>query len=592
MLLKPYRDLLIRYFMPHWHRSVVLAVLLLTGTGLQLITPQIVRHFIDTAQAGAAVSALLVAALLFLGVAVLAQVVAVAETYAAENLGWLATNTLRADLAEHCLELDMAFHNAHTPGELIERIDGDVSTLANFFSRFVLQLLGSGVLLVGVLVLLYREAWQVGLALTIISVVALVALNRARKAGTRYAHASRQASADLFGFLEERVGGLVDIQTSGAQGYILYRLQPLLRRHFQSSRIAFLMGSVMWSAPNTVFTLGWVLVFAMGAYFYRVGTMSVGTVYLVFQYMAMLRRPLEEFADQAQDFQTASASVSRIRGLAAIPARLADGPGVAFPDGPLSVEFRDVTFTYAAGEAQGEPVLDSISFQLQAGEVLGILGRTGSGKTTLSRLLLRLYDPAAGSIHLAGIDIRQARLADLHRRIGVVTQEVQLFQASIRDNLTLFAPGIADARIVDVLDDLGLGAWLRAFPAGLDTELAGSAGLSAGQAQLLAFARVFLHDPGVVILDEASSRLDPATERLIEHAVDRLFRPAGRRRTGMIIAHRLSTVSRADKILVLEDGRIAEYGARDVLRADAQSRFHALWTARDGAYEELLHVDD
>lgn len=591
MVLRPYWDLLIRYFMPHWLRSVVLALLLLTGTGLQLVTPQIVRHFIDTAQAGAAVSTLLVAALLFLGVAVLAQVVAVAETYAAENLGWLATNTLRADLAEHCLDLDMAFHNAHTPGELIERIDGDVSTLANFFSRFVLQLLGSGVLLVGVLALLYREAWQVGLALTVISVVALVALNRVRRVGTRYAHASRQASADLFGFLEERLGGLVDIQTSGAQGYTLHRLQPLLRRLFQSSRVAFSMGSVVWSAPNAVFTLGWVLVFVMGAYFYSAGTMTIGTVYLVFQYMAMLRRPLEEFADQAQDFQTASASVDRIRELSAIPARLVDGPGVEFPDGPLSVEFRDVTFTYAAGEAQVEPVLKNISLHLQAGDVLGILGRTGSGKTTLSRLLLRLYDPEAGSILLAGIDIRQARLAGLHRRIGVVTQEVQLFQATIRDNLTLFAPGIADARIVEVLDDLGLGAWLRAFPNGLDTELAGNGGLSAGQAQLLAFARVFLHDPGVVILDEASSRLDPATERLIEHAVDRLFRPAGTRRTGIIIAHRLSTVARADNILILEDGRIAEYGARDELRTDAQSRFHALWTARGGTYEEVLHVD-
>ncbi len=592
MLLKPYRDLLIRYFMPHWHRTVLLTLLLLAGTGLQLATPQIVRHFIDTALAGGATSALLRSTVLFLGVVVLAQAVAVVETYTAENLGWLATNALRADLAHHCLDLPMAFHNAHTPGELIERIDGDVSTLANFFSRFVLQLLGSAVLLLGVLLLLYREAWQVGLALTLVSLVALSSLNRVRIAGTRYARAARQASADLFGFLEERLAGLVDIQSSGAQGYVLQRLQPYLRALFQSSRTAFLMSSVLWSAPSAIFTLGWVLVFAMGASFYRAGTMSIGTVYLVFQYMAMLRQPLEQFAHEAQDFQSASACVTRIRELSTMPTYLDEAPGVSLPAGPPSAEFHDVSFTYATGELQSKNAINHISFHIPAGTVLGVLGRTGSGKTTLSRLLLRLYDPQAGTIRLAGVDIRQTRLADLHRCVGIVTQEVQLFQATIRENLTLFAPGIADGRIMQVLEDLGLGPWLRSFPAGLDTELSARGGsLSAGQAQLLAFARVFLHNPGLVILDEASSRLDPATERLIEHAVDTLFRPQGRRRTGIIIAHRLSTIARADDILILEDGQIAEYGARVDLAADSHSRFHALLTARDATSEEYLHAN-
>ncbi len=591
MLLKPHRDLLIRYFMPHWHRTVLLAVLLLAGTGLQLVTPQIVRHFIDTAQGGGSTSALLRSAVLFLGVVVLAQAVAVAETYTAENLGWLATNALRADLAHHCLDLPMAFHNAHTPGELIERIDGDVSTLAHFFSRFVLQLIGSAVLLLGVLLLLYREAWQVGLALTLISVVALVTLNRVRSVGTRYALAARQASADLFGFLEERIAGLVDIQSCGAQGYILRRLQPYLRALFQSSRTAFLMGSVLWSVPSAIFTLGWVLGFAMGASFYRAGSMSIGTVYLVFQYMAMLRRPLEQFASEAQDFQSASASVARIRQLSMSPTLVDASPAAILPVGPASVEFDDVTFTYPGGELHGTPALKHVSFHLRAGAVLGILGRTGSGKTTLSRLLLRLYESEVGTIRLAGVDIRQARLADLHRCIGVVTQEVQLFQATIRENLTLFVPGIPDDRIMQVLEELGLGAWLNSFAAGLDSELsARGGGLSAGQAQLLAFARVFLHDPGVVILDEASSRLDPATEQLIEHAVDTLFRPEGRRRTGIIIAHRLSTIARADDILILEDGRIEEYGARSELAGDSRSHLHTLLTARDATYQEYVHV--
>jgi ABC-type multidrug transport system fused ATPase/permease subunit len=191
----------------------------------------------------------------------------------------------------------------------------------------------------------------------------------------------------------------------------------------------------------------------------------------------------------------------------------------------------------------------------------------------MMRLLLRLYDPTAGAIMLGGVDIRAAHVADLRRRIGVVTQDVQLFQASVRDNLTLFDDQISDERIMDVLEDLGLGGWVRSLPQGLHTELSpGGAGLSAGEAQLLAFTRVFLRDPGLVILDEASSRLDPATEELIERAVDKLLL----NRTAIIIAHRLHTVQRVDDIMILEQGRIREYGPREQLARDPGSRFFQL----------------
>jgi len=218
-------------------------------------------------------------------------------------------------------------------------------------------------------------------------------------------------------------------------------------------------------------------------------------------------------------------------------------------------------------------VLSEVSFTLAPGTKLGLLGRTGSGKTTLSRLIFRLYDPTAGAIRIGGVDLRDAAFVDLRGRVGMVTQDVQLFQASIRDNLALFDRAIDDARIEWALDELGLLEWLRALPDGLDTRLgAGGLGLSAGEAQLLAFARVFLRDPGLVILDEASSRLDPATERLLERAIDRLL--AGR--TAIIIAHRLGTVQRADAILILDRGQVAEYGPREQLARDESSRFAQL----------------
>jgi ABC-type multidrug transport system fused ATPase/permease subunit len=290
---------------------------------------------------------------------------------------------------------------------------------------------------------------------------------------------------------------------------------------------------------------------------------------LFFQYTAMLRNPIEQISRQMEQLQAAAASIGRIRDLWAIQPTQKDGSDTAIPAGPLSVRFDGVTFAYG----DNDPVLKQVSFHLPAGRVLGLLGRTGSGKTTLTRLLFRLYDPAAGRVQVGGVDTGAARLRELRTRVGMVTQEVQLFHASVRDNLTFFDAGIPDGRILQVLDDLHLRPWLATLPQGLDTELSSDgSGLSAGEAQLLAFTRVFLQDPGLVILDEPSSRLDPATEHLLEQAVSKLLRD----RTAIIIAHRLKTVLRADDILILEHGEIREHGPRAALEADPASHFSHL----------------
>jgi ATP-binding cassette subfamily B protein len=251
------------------------------------------------------------------------------------------------------------------------------------------------------------------------------------------------------------------------------------------------------------------------------------------------------------------------------PTIYAHTPTEVLPDGALSVSFDEVAFSYEGDEK----VLHNVSFQLQSGQVLGLLGRTGSGKTTMTRLLFRLYDPSAGIIRLGKRDTRHVTPETVRNHVGIVTQNVQLFQASVRDNLTFFNPAISDSRVLDTLQNLGLDAWFNELPSGLDTRLlTGGQSLSAGEAQLLAFARIFLEDPGLVILDEASSRLDPATEQLIEHAIGRLLEG----RTAIIVAHRLATVQRADRILILENGRIAEEGNRIALAADPNSRFSSL----------------
>ena len=595
---QPYWQLLSRHIRPQKGRFYLLFFLLLGSIGLQIINPQIMRNFIDAALGGQALQKLMTEAGLFIVIAIVQQVVSVSVTYLGENVAWTATNALRGELAWHSLNLDMAFHNQHTPGELIERIDGDVAELATFFSQFVVVLLGNILLLVGILAALFRENWGAGLAFNIFSITSLLALNQVRDIAIPHQKARRQAEADMFGFIEEQLNGTEDIRASGAVGYSiqqLFRLQGNVLRH---DRLAHFKSWIIHNAISGMLTIGNLLAIGLGFWLFRSKTVTIGTVYLFINYMNLLERPIWALTHQIQGFQTIGACVERLNELLKLEPKVKDGPlpltplqssgqatlsrgegdSISMPPllgrdgnsyGPLSLTFEGVTFAYNGDE----PVLEDLSFKLEKGSVLGLLGRTGSGKTTLTRLIFRLYDPSKGRILLEGQDLRDAQLQTLRQKVAIVTQEVQLFRASVRDNLTFFDRSISDEQIEEAIEALELGDWYRSLPRGLDTSLeTGGKSLSAGEAQLLAFTRVFLHHPGLVILDEASSRLDPATEQRIERAIDHLLRD----RTAIIIAHRLGTVHRADEVMILEDGCLVEHGQRIELAGDPGSRFYHL----------------
>jgi len=569
--IRQYYHLLANYLRPQGRRVLWMALLLLASITLRLINPQIMRYFIDTALGGGEFNALLTAAGLFFVVAITGQGLAVAATYFSEQVAWTATNALRVDLVAHMLHLDLSFHKQHTPGELIERIDGDVNKLANFFSRFTVNILGSLLMMVGVLVLLYREDWRVGLVLTIFALVGVVVLVRIRAFATPFWEKERQINAEFYGFLGEHLGATEDLRANGATGYVLRRFHALLRRWLPIRLKANLAGYSMWMTNVGVFAIGTMTAFGMGASLWQRGVITLGTVYLIYHYTELLRDPIAQLRHQLTELQQAEAGIKRIETLLATRSRLHDKGTAQLPSGPLAVELDQVGYSYA--DEPEEQVLRDISLHLQQGKVLGLLGRTGSGKSTLARLLLRLYDPTAGELRIGGLRPADVPLPLYRQRVAIVTQDVQLFQASVRDNLTFFNPLIDDEEIMAVLAELGLTGWLDTLPAGLESELgAGGGGLSAGQAQLLALARVFLLDPGLVILDEASSRLDPATEQLLEHAIDKLLQ----NRTAILIAHRLGTVQRADEILILEDGQVVEHGDRIVLAATPASRFYGL----------------
>jgi ATP-binding cassette, subfamily B, bacterial len=580
--LRRYQALLMVYLQPLGPQVLLLTLMLFSGIALQLINPQILRSFIDRAEAGAASQLLVRRAVLFLVLGLARRILTILTTYVTQDVRWRTTNAMRRDLAAHCLSLDMPFHNAHTPGSIIERIDGDVNVLSNFFSQFVIQILGNAVLLLGVLVLLTVEDWRIGVAFIAFVAVFAMVLAKSVSITAPLWRAMRQAEADVYGFLEERLGGTEDIRANGGVAYVMHRLVELRRMVYRVFRKAIMTSVALnWGFSDGMLALGSTLALALGGVLYLRGELTIGTVYLVFHYNTMLRWPLNELARQIRDLQSATGSIERIEELFDMAPMVQEPPverARSLPDGALALDFDEVDFGY---EDEGN-VLRGVSWHLPPGDVLGVLGRTGSGKTTMTRLLCRLYDPREGDVHVGGVSLPDVPIADLRRRVGIVTQDVQLFEATVRENLTMFDDTITDETILDVVDRLGLSPWLDALPEGLNTVLAtSSAGLSAGEAQLLAFTRVFLRDPGLVILDEASSRVDPLTERLMERAIDRLFAD----RTAVIVAHRLATVQRADKILILEDGCITEFGDRAALLKDPASRFSQL--LRTGMEEVL-----
>jgi ATP-binding cassette subfamily B protein len=589
-----YVRLLRTYAAPEWRKVTLLGALLAGAVGLELAAPQILRHFVDTAGTAGQPSRLVALALLFVVASLALHAFRAGTAYVGEDVAWAATNRLRLDVTTHCLRLDLAFHQAHPPGELIERVDGDVALLARFLSRSVPGGLANLSLLVGVLGLLFLEDWRLGVAFSAFAALAAAALAAVRRRPLPQVAAEREVAAGFYGWLAEALAATEDVRAAGAGPYVLGHFHRRLAAWLPARVRAELAAWTLGATASGVMIAGRAAGYAVAAWLWATGAITVGGAYVVVRYADLLAGPIDRLREQVEDLQAAGASLRRLDELLGVLPAPAGGSRRLPAAVPLAVELDGVSFAYGddrpgdgdCSEPAGAPpgastgavkaVLSDVSFALAPGRVLGVLGRTGAGKTTLARLLVRQLQPTAGRVLLGGVPLSELDPASRRAGVGMVTQDVELFHAAVRDNLTLFGGGHTDEELWAVLDLLGLAEWCRGRQGGLDGQLSPGA-LSAGEGQLLAMGRLLLRDPGLVVLDEASSRLDPATERHLEWALDRTLRG----RTAVVIAHRLATLDRADDILILDAGRVQEHGPREALAADPTSRFAAL--RRSGA---------
>jgi ATP-binding cassette, subfamily B, bacterial len=578
---RPASQLLAATLRPERARVTGLTVLLLATMLLPLAGPVIIGRVVDDAVAGRPVGDLTVLAGAYLVVAVVAEVLRLALTWASVRLAWRAGNGLRERLADHALGHDLAWHGRHSPGVLISRIDGDIEALTTFFSRAVVEILGNAVLVTGIVVISLLIDWRVGLIVALSSGATLAIMVRLRAVAVSANEVERESAAAIYGDIEERLGGIEDLRANAAGSYGVHRLLENSSAAWHAMRRAWFRADGAYALAAATFAIGATASLAASVALHRAGILSLGAVLALLRYSQLARQPLERLAEQLPELQKALAGASRAAELLDDPPELTAPPagaGDPLPQGPLSVDLRHVSLAYDGEHA----ALRDVTLHLDPGTTLGLVGRTGSGKTSLGRLLLRFWDPTSGAVLVGGVDLRIVPTSELRRRTAVVTQDVELLRASVRDNLTLFGSvEVGDDRLVAVIAEVGLGGWLDALPAGLDTRIDphSGVGLSAGEAQLLAFARALLREPGLVVLDEASSRLDPATESRLAAVTDRLL--SGR--TAVVIAHRLSTLDRVDRIAVVDGGRIVEIGPRAALEADASSRFAQLLAAGPSA---------
>lgn len=567
---------LLQYLRPYWRMTVFSLVATMLYGVLQAVPAYLMKvevdRYLDPTHGGAILPVLArflstnpvvgivqIAFALFLPTVLLSFFLEFAQSFSMQLVGQKVMYDLRKQLFLHLQRLEMSFFDNNPVGRLVTRVTTDVDVLNDLFSSGVVAIFGDFFTLLSIMVVMLKINTRLALlTFAVLPVIAVITASFRRAVRESYRRI-RTAIARINAYLQEHLTGMAVMQLFNREDRSFDEFELINRAHMEAYKDSIMAYGLFYPAVELVGVIAIAIILYKSGAMSLHGAVTAGTAIAFIQYSQRFFRPIQDLSDKYNLLQAAMASSERIFKLLDTPVKIVDAPQpqlLAEPRG--EVEFRHVGFSYK----DNHKVLDDVSFSLEPGETVAIVGHTGAGKTTLTNLLLRFYDVQEGSITFDGVDVRNLRLRDLRSNFGIVQQDPFLFSGTIASNIRLGSEGITDAEIRAAAQQVRLDEFIRTLPAGYDEPVRErGATLSVGQKQLLSFARALAYNPRVLVLDEATSSVDPETEHLLREGMRRLIE----NRTSLVIAHRLSTIQNASKIVVMHKGRVREVGTHQDL---------------------------
>lgn len=566
---------LVRYMRPYVGTIAISIAFLLTQSVCQIAGPLLTKTAIDRylVPSGHAKSILdpwlpanawegiLFIATLYLCVVTLSFLLDFGQTYLMQWTGQRAMFDLRRDLMAKLQTLDVSYFDRNPVGRLMTRVTTDVDVLNELFSSGLVTIVGDLAVLSFVVLALFQLSPSLTLILLAVMPMVVLVTAKFRKSASMSYRRTRVAVARINSFMQEHVTGMQVLQIFNREEKARQGFDDANREHMEAFKDSIIAYGWFYPVVEFLSMLALASILAYGGYQILGGTLSLGVLVAFFQYGLRFFRPIQDLSEKYNILQSAMAASDRIFKLLDEPARVTSPANPKpFPSKPATVEFDGVWFAYK----DEEWVLRDMSFRIEPGETIAVVGHTGAGKTTLTNLLLRFYDIQKGSIRIDGVDIREYALDDLRRHFSIVLQDPYLFTGTVASNIRLGTTAITQQQIETAAERVNLRHYVDTLPSKFEQEVKErGAGFSTGQKQLISFARALAHDPNLLILDEATSSVDTETEHKIREALERLIEG----RTSIVIAHRLSTIQRANRIFVLHKGQLRESGSHQQLLA-------------------------
>jgi ATP-binding cassette subfamily B protein len=563
---------LVPYLRPYRWRIVFSILLLIGQTSCLLAGPALVKHGIDAGLRKNDAGALNLSALLYLFAAIAGLFFGRAVIRMVAKVGEAFLRDLRSRVFRHLMSLGMDFFEREKTGKLVARMTSDMDALQELVQMGLVMFVQNGLLFVGAILVIFLMSWKLALCTLVVVPPVVIASRWFRRASNKAYLLVRDRIGQNLSTLQEGLAGVRVVQAFARERAFTRRFQETNEAQYDANIETVRISAKYFPIVEFAGVAGIAIIVGIGGAFVSADIVTVGTVAAFVLYLNNLFEPIQQLSQLYNTLQQAGAALQKLFELLDEPPSIAERAGAVDLPEEGGLELEHVSFGYGA-----EDVLHDITLRVPLGERLALVGPTGAGKSTLAKLIARFYDPREGNVEYADVDLRDATLRSLRERIVVVPQEGFLFAGSVRDNVIVGKPDATDEEIRDAIAALGLSERFDAFPDGLDTEVRerGSR-LSAGEKQLVSLVRAALADPALLVLDEATSSLDPGTERTVERALGRLTEG----RTVVVVAHRLSTAARADRIAVVDDGHVPELGTHDELIAH-EGRYASLYAAWD-----------